>query len=154
MDNKAYKLPTEQDYTILHTDVLLNTEVVKEIEEKYKTSYIGEFSIKMETTGWVNTPVGVFYSEEPHPEGSNYMGVYYNGTSLMIIDGISATEHEWDGVLNPETNEVIYSAFRHDMQEHNDLMVDGGPEYLRCNEDSTVVKLKIVKDKIEVSNIN
>ena len=140
-------------YVISHEDQLPIYPHV--VEEKYNAKYVGEFCYKNGGQGWMNQPMALFYTEKPHPDGSNYMGVMLTETpltdvsSLVLVDGISATEHEWAGVLNEETNEIIYSAFRHDCQVLGDLMADGGAEYTRssCH---TPVKLKIVKGGIEV----
>ncbi len=151
-----HSLPTDTLYKIVHYDRLgLNPEV---IEEMYNAKYIGEFSIKGKSGEFANMPVAIFYTEEAHPEGSNYMGWYFKANPyildeepvLMITDGFSATEHEWDGVLDPETGTILYSGHRHDYQTHAGLMADGGPEYLRSNQGSSHVKLKIVKDKMVV----
>ena len=136
-------------YIISHEDQLpIHPEVV---EEKYNAKYVGEFCYKNGSQGWMNQPMALFYTESPHPDGSNYLGVLITsiGNTVVLVDGISATEHEWDGVLNDKTNEVIYSAFRHDYQVLGDLMSDGGPEYHRssCH---TQVKLQISKNEISV----
>ena len=140
------------NYVISHEDQLpIHPEV---IEEKYNAKYIGEFSYKNGSQGWLNQPMALFYTEKPHPAGSNYLGVMITSTpteytTTVIVNGVSAVEHVWDGVLNEETNEVIYSAFRHDYQVLGDLMADGGAEYTRSSL-HTSVKLKIVKGGIEV----
>jgi hypothetical protein len=57
------------------------------------------------------------------------------------------TEENWLGVLNPGTNDVLYSAFQHDYQTLGSLMADGGKAYLRCS-NHPVITFKIDKDKI------
>lgn len=134
-------------YAISHEDQLpIHPEV---IEEKYNAKYIGEFSYKNGSQGWINQPMALFYTENPHPDGSNYLGVLVTD-GIVVVDGISAAENEWYGVLNEETNEVIYSAFRHDYQVLDKLMADGGPEYHRTSMHPHV-KMNIVKDKIVVN---
>ena len=140
-------------YVVSHEDQLsIYTHV---IEEEYSAKYVGEFCYRNGKQGWLNQPMALFYTEKPHPEGSNYMGVLLTETplndvsSVLVVDGISAAENEWYGVLNEETNEVIYSAFRHDYQVLDVLMADGGPEYLRSSSHPHV-KITIVKDKLNV----
>ena len=140
-------------YVISHEDQLPIHPGV--IEEQYNAKYVGEFCYRNGKQGWMNQPMALFYTEKPHPEGSNYLGVLLTETpltdvsSLVVVDGISAVEHTWAGILNEERNEIIYSAFRHDYQILGDLMADGGAEYTRssCH---TPVKLQIIKDKISV----
>ena len=134
-------------YVVSHEDQLpIHPHV---IEEKYSAKYIGEFCYKNGKQGWMNQPMGLFYTEKPHPEGSNYMGVFVIDGHIVLVDGISAAENEWYGVVNEETNEVIYSAFRHDYQVLDVLMADGGPEYLRSSSHPHV-KITIMKDKLNV----
>ena len=94
-------------------------------------------------------PVAIYYTEKAHPEGSNYFGLFRDARDggLRITNGIQAVDHEWSGVLDVETGEVLYSAYRHDYQTYNNLMADGGPDYLRCSV-SPIVKFKILKDEI------
>jgi hypothetical protein len=103
------------------------------VEEMYKAKYVGEFTLRTKG-GWANLPVAVFYTKEKHPEGSNYFGLFIDPfRGALITNAISAVENVWNGVLNPETGEVLYSAYRHDYQTHGNLMADGGPEYLRSS---------------------
>ncbi len=140
-------------YVVSHEDQLaVYTHV---IEEKYSAKYVGEFCYKNGKQGWMNKPMALFYTDKTHPEGSNYMGVMTvinesGEAGILIVDGISAAENEWYGVLNEETGEVIYSAFRHDYQALDVLMADGGPEYLRSS-GHPHVKITIVKDKLNVA---
>ena len=147
----------ENKYTIIHTDSLpIHVNV---IEEEYSAKYVGEFCYKQPTKGWLNQSMALFYTDTPHPEGSNYLGVvvqynpYTEENSIIIVNGISAVEHEWIGVLDIKTDEILYSAFRHDYQTHGDLMADGGPEYTRSSLHLTV-KMQIVKDKIVILKDN
>ena len=146
------------EYLIEHDDSLSNMLKMDVIEEQYNAKYIGEFCYKQPTKGWVNQPMALFYTEKKHPEGSNYMGVLIKYTitgefdCVIIVDGISAVEHEWVGVLDVNCNAVLYSAFRHDYQKLGDLMADGGPDYTRSSMHPNV-KFKIVKDKIEVIKV-
>lgn len=139
-------------YVVSHEDQLpIYTHI---IEEEYNAKYIGEFCYKNGKQGWMNQPMALFYTENPHPEGSNYLGVMTTvmpsgKETILLTDGVSAAENEWYGVLNEETNEVIYSAFRHDYQVLDVLMTDGGPEYLRSS-GHPHMKLTIVKDKLNV----
>lgn len=140
------KLPNSP-YKIIHYDCNANVFDIQKIEALKNAKYIGEFSLKTRAGIWADTPVSIFYQEEKHPEGSNYFGIYRQGNTLMIADGISATETSWEGVLNPDTNEILYSAYHHDFQEHGVLMADGGQEYLRASP-HPVISFKIKDDKI------
>lgn len=140
------------DYTIVHYDFLSNEVLtnIESVENLYEAKYIGEFSILLKETEWSNFPVAIFYTQDPHPKGSNYIGIYLSPSDnkVYITNGISVSQTEWTGVVN-EKNEILYSAFRHDYQKHGDLMVDGGKDYLRSSM-HPIKKFRIVKGEIEV----
>jgi len=120
------------EYTVVHNDTLQSFIKIPVVEKEYKAKYVGEFTVRGKEDNWVNAPAMLFWADEPHPEGSNWFIIYFNGEGQpMISDGKSAVEHEWDGILDPETNTVLYSAYRHDYQVFDDLVADGGPEYFR-----------------------
>lgn len=136
-------------YTLAHND-FYDEKFYKAVSEKKKAKYIGEFSLKTKNGSWADIPVAVFYQEDAHPQGSNYFGLYKSilpWEGLMITDAIKAVDNIWTGVLNPETNEVLYSAYQHDYQVHGDLMADGGACYTRSSK-HPLVTFKIDKDKI------
>ena len=65
----------------------------KKVEKKYKVKFVCETPIKLKN-GWYDSPSLIFYSEEPHPQGSNYMALSvilnYDGKADMVVsDGIS-----------------------------------------------------------------
>ena len=127
----------------------LTKEQIKNIEELYKAKYICETSIRGKHGGWANLPVALFYSEEIHPQGSNYFAMYFNHNNrLCIANGISALE-PFNG-LQVDDN-VIFSAFRHDYRTFNEAFIDGGREYTRYN-GGKLVTIRVVKDHLEVDN--
>jgi len=137
---------------ILTESSWINPDGIKLIEEKMNATYVFESCLKNRNGGWANMPVAVFYTETAHPQGSNYFGVYTNiDGKTMITDAITATE-PFDGLLID--NEIIYSRYRHDFREHNNIFVDGGRDYLKCGGDrigeSTMVRLKVIGDHVEV----
>ena len=122
------------------------------IEEKYKAKYVFETCIKSYDGGWCNFPSMIFYTEEAHPEGSNYFAIYFNmGNKTMITNGISAVE-DFQGIQVGD--DVIYSRYRHNYNELNEVFVDGGRDYLRYGgpdmEVIKPVKIRVVKDHLEV----
>ena len=148
-------------YKVIHRDHNTFLDIAR-IEEKMKAKYVGEFSLPNKEDDWLNQPVSVFYAKKKHPEGSNYFGLLRTITSInpngtpqqttMICNAIGVTRKPWTGVLDPVKNIVIYSAFRHDYQTYENLMADGGQEYVRCSS-SPLVKLLVTKGTIEVERI-
>lgn len=88
--------------TIIHNECsFLNKKQIKKIEKYYNGKYVFESPIKNSNNIWVNKSFAIFYTDIPHPQGSNYFGIYlYTGPISkwkinpipMICDGISATE--------------------------------------------------------------
>jgi hypothetical protein len=115
----------------------------------YNAKYVFESCLKTRTDGWSNYPVAIFYTEQAHPRGSNYMGLYVDEYGrLLITDGIAATE-PFDALQIGE--DIIYSRYRHDYREFKGAMVDGGRDYFKRSADRGVpVKLKVVGDHLEV----
>lgn len=154
MSNEPRKVQSGE-YTIIHHDQ--NGFNLNAIEEKYQAKYVGEFTLKTKSGQWANWPVSVFYQEvipeEYRDVGSHHFGVYYNPDGQAYISNAkAAVENDWVGVLNKDTKEVLYSAYRHDYQTWGDMMADGGADYTKRSM-HPIVKLKIVEDRIEVSDV-
>ena len=126
-----------------------NKEAITKIEEIRNATYICDTQVKAKNGGWADPCVSIFYQETPHPEGSNYFGLYYDGdNNLMVCNALSATLEPFTGV---EVNGVIYfSRYRHDFREVGGVAIDGGRDYVRLVGDVGVpqYELRIVKDKI------
>lgn len=130
---------------------LLNEESISTIEKAYSAKFVCETTIKNRNGNWINTPVAVFYTETPHPEGSNWFGFYNNEEGkFLITNAISALE-PFDALLL-EDNSIFYSRYRHDYRELNDgTMVDGGRDYIRSIPGKGKhVKVKIVNEHLEI----
>ena len=132
----------------------LKPEGVAKVEQMYNAKYVFETCLKTRFGGWSEFPVAVFYTEQAHPEGSNYMGLYKNDFGVMTIcNAISALE-EFTGLQIGD--DIIYSHYRHDyrvLDEENDGFIDGGRDYVRCNPKvGKLVTLKVVGDHLEVVN--
>ena len=131
----ARKVPAKDGkYTIVHTDYNSLSINFKKVEDAYKAKYVGEFTLKTKDGSWGNKPVSVFYTKEAHPKGSNYFGLFItNDYKLMITNAAIVADKVWSGVLNSKTNEILYSAYRHDFQEYGGMMADGGADYNRTS---------------------
>lgn len=134
---------------ILNECTWLKPDGIAKIENMYNAKYVFESCLKLKDGGWCNMPVAIFYTEEAHPEGSNYFGLYRTDFGdIMITNGISATE-PFDALQVGE--DIIYSRYRHDYREHKGAMVDGGRDYFKRSADrGTPVKLHVVGDHLEV----
>lgn len=139
---------------------IFDSSAVSLIEKKYKSKFVFESCIKNAYDGWCNFPAAIFYTEEKHPKGSNYIAFYrkndpFDVTSykLMVTDGISATKEPFKAIQIG--NDVIYSRYRHDYREFGAYFVDGGRDYLRyggsqLGKNIKPVKIRVVKDSLEI----
>lgn len=132
----------------------LKSEYIGKIEKEYNAKYVLESSLKSKDGGWFNFPAAIFYTETPHPEGSNYFAIYNSvSRGMMITNGLSAV----DGVIFEgieAEGEVVYSRYRHDYRRgKNGAFVDGGRDYFRYGgdrfDDYNRVQFKVVNGNIE-----
>jgi hypothetical protein len=124
----------------------------EKVEKKYNVKFVCETPIKYRN-GWRDQSSLIFYGEK-HPEGSNYMALSMKFDiagkfhSLVISDGISATEDDITGILDGD--EVIYSRYRHDYRVgKTGVMIDGGRDYFRSSNGKVII-LRIVEGNLEV----
>ena len=126
----------------------LKPDGIAKVENMYNAKYVFESCLKTKDGGWCNMPVAIFYTEEAHPEGSNYFGLYRTDFGdIMITNGISATE-DFQGLKIGD--DVIYSRYRHDYREYNGAMVDGGRDYFKHSLVGEPVTIRVNKDRLEV----
>ena len=137
---------------------MLSDEAIKLIEQKYDAKYVMDSCLRQQDGSWANWPAAFFYTEEKHPEGSNYMAFYQNQFAhegWLITNGIHVSEGEFDGfIFNDGT--LVHSRFRHDYFEHRGAVVDGGRDYFRsasCPPEARGVKFRVVDGElVEVSD--
>jgi len=131
----------------------LDPDTIIKIEDRYNATYVFESCLKDIYGNWANFPVAIFYTEQAHPQGSNYFGLYKTEDgNVMITNGIVATEQSFPGVI-ARNGDAIYSRFRHDYRTSDDgsVFVDGGRDYFRTgvyNKDQ-YISLRVNKDKLE-----
>lgn len=139
-------------FSVNTTCSFISLDGIKKVEEKYNAKYVLESCLKMKT-GWANFPVAIFYTEEAHPEGSNYFAVYRDADGVFgITNGLSAVDDVTFAGLEAE-GEVVYSRYRHDFRESkNGAFVDGGRDYFKYGGDP-FNDYNIVKFKVEKNNL-
>lgn len=138
--------------TINNESSWLGEKQLKLVEEKYNAQYVCELPIKTADGGWVNFPCAIFYTEEKHPDGSNYMALYKNPLDgkMYVCDGASAVRETFVGAV-ADNGEIIYSRYRHDyrMSEDGSVMIDGGKDYVRTTA-KKLVSIKVVQGHMEI----
>jgi len=144
---------------ILNECSFLPGETIKKIETQYNATYVLESCAKDSRGNWCNFPAAIFYTENAHPDGSNYFALYVNDSrELMIANGITAVDDVVFKGIEAE-GEVTYSRYRHDYRAAlNGAFVDGGRDYFRYGgdqfEDYNIVSFKVNKDKLEFLDAN
>ena len=130
--------------------------LIEDIEKKYNAKYVMDSCLMLQDGSWANWPAAFFYTEEKHPEGSNYMVFYKNQFDQgewLITNGIRISQGEFYGFLF-EDGELVHSRYRHDYFEHRGVIVDGGRDYFKSSGSSEeFVNAKRITFKIENGNI-
>lgn len=129
----------------------LSDRQIEKIENRYSAKYVFESQLKLRSDKWGDFSSAVFYTAEPHPEGSNWFGIWDNAGRFMISDAISAVEEPFFGAL-AENSDVIYSRHPHDFRESADktVFIDGGRDRPRHDLIHEVIKLKVFKERVVV----
>lgn len=137
--------------TILTDCSFLSDKQIGKIEQRYRAKYVFESQLKLRSNQWSDFSAAVFYADEPHPEGSNWFGIWNSNGRFMISNAISAVDEPFFGAV-AENGDVIYSRHPRDFRESEDktVFVDGGRDHFRHDLEHEIVKLKVVKDKVLV----
>lgn len=126
---------------------------IDNIEERYNAKYMGFWCTKRPSGGWNDTPVDVFYVENPDTSKghSNYFGMFVKSPILdeagtvYITNAESAFSEPMDGLLS--ASGVVYvSRYRHNYIAVDEGFIDGGRDYTRYNPDHSTFVIVTVKD--------
>lgn len=123
------------------------------LEEKYKAKYVIDTCLRTVKEGWANFPAAIFYTEETHPQGSNYFAMFKDPTTddWMISNGYEAVQGVFHGILF-EDGELVHSRFRHDYFVHREAMADGARDYFRtstCPEGAKHIKFEVMNGELK-----
>lgn len=140
---------------------------VRRIEEHYEkqtggaVKFIGQLTCKTARGDWSERPRAVFWQEKPpRPEYSNYFGLVVDEhNTVYISDGSSVADGTWNGLMDRETGEVVFSRYRHDFRgfessgADKNAFVDGGRDYGRFGYGDVMPKsvtLKVIGPRMEI----
>jgi len=135
---------------IKNESILFSEDTIRRLEEIYKAVYVCDSQIKTKS-GWSDNPVAVFYTAQPHPEGSNYFGIFMRDKKPFICNAESALA-PFVGAVK-KNGDIVYSRFRHDYVEFDGAYcIDGGRDYVRLGgpEMPQTVQLKIEGSTVTV----
>lgn len=139
---------------------------IRKIEEKYGAKYMGYWCTKAPGGYWNESPVDVFYVENPDTSKghTNYFGMFiktdpYTGEStgsVYITEASTAFSDPISGILTDD-GEVIVSRYRHDYVTKGNYMIDGGRDYTRSSMHPTVMVTVdgdqfVITERIAVDN--
>ena len=112
---------------------------IRKIEEKYGAKYMGYWCTKSPSGNWNESPVDVFYVENPDTSKghTNYFGMFVRDESVYITEASTAFSEPIAGIPTDD-GEVIVSRYRHDYVTRGDRMIDGGRDYTRSSMHPTV----------------
>ena len=119
------------------------------VNEKYGSTFVGYFPIKLKIGGW-GAAAAVFYQPNPKTElgHSNYFGLYVDDYCKPVIFNADYITEGWTGA-KADDGELLWSEYRHDFHTSKDgsVWVDGGFDYIRTDSPNKLVRLN-VKDGI------
>jgi hypothetical protein len=138
-----------KEIRILTDCSFLSQNQIRKVEDRYKANYVFESQLKLRSEQWSDFSAAVFFTDEPHPNGSNWFGLWDNAGSLMISNAFSAANEPFFGAV-AENGDVIYSRHTRDFRESEDktVFVDGGRAHFRHDLEHEIVRLKVVKDRV------
>lgn len=132
---------------------MLTDDSILRIEQKYDAKYVMDSCLMQQDGSWTNWPAAFFYTEEKHPEGSNYMAFYQNKHAhegWLITNGVRISQGVFKGVVF-EDGTLVHSRYRHDYFDYRGAVVDGGRDYYRTGglpPDARQVTFKVVDGQI------
>lgn len=125
---------------------------IEQIEGYYEANYVFESQLKLRNGDWSDFSAAVFYTEVPHPKGSNWFGIWRDGDKYMISDAISAVEEPFFGLL-ADNGDVVYSRHLHDdhVRNNGEFFIGGGRSKTSYDLTHHLVKLMVYKGKVVVA---
>lgn len=143
---------------ILNEATWLKPAGIEKVEKFYEAKYLFESCVKTTTGNWSMQTALFFYTEEAHPQGSNYLGLHRFDGRLHVFDGLKyVTGIDIDGI-RADNGDIIYSRHRHDYRwsPDNTVSIDGGRDYTHWSapdmDPKRIVKLGVFVDKFVVLN--
>ena len=124
MMDEFYRLPRES--------VVFSDEQLRLIEENYQAVYVMDVPLDKHS----DQSCSLFYTETPHPDGSNFFVIVRNRPTLesRISDGFKWVDGMlYDGYVSPHNGMLYHSRNRHDFRAvpGANLWIDGGSSYFR-----------------------
>lgn len=140
---------------IVNDRSIFSRQAIKKIEARYDAKWIVDSAVPYTKENvWSESPAAIFYTETPHPQGSNYFGIIESVESFSILDAKPAIDIPFIGLLID--GDVVFSRYRHDYREHKGIFVDGGRDYFRYGgervNEAKPVRIKVVKDELFVED--
>ena len=122
----GYWYNNEPDYYGLKKDA------IEKIEKLRNCRYVAEWNVMQDGKVLTEKPMVIFWSDTPHPAGSNWMALFREDAVWYVRDGITASQLPINCMVS-NSKQVLFSKSRHDFRQSNDrsVSVDGGRDYTR-----------------------
>lgn len=110
----------------------LSEENIKKIEQSRNCHYVCEWYTNTSDGKKVMDVAAIFWTDTPHPRGSNWLGLYRANGDWMVKDGITASQIPIRCVVSND-KQLVFSKGRHDFRGTKDgsVAIDGGRDYTR-----------------------
>ena len=131
---------------------MLEDKTIESVCKDYNAKYVIDTCLRTATGEWANFPAAIFYTEQAHPQGSNYFALFKSmHGEWMISNGYEAVQGVFHGILF-EDGELVHSRFRHDYFVHREAMADGARDYFRtstCPKGAKQIKFEVVNGELK-----
>lgn len=112
----------------------IDDEQIRTIEKSRNCRYVTEWYTLDSKGKIIDQPTMIFWNDEPHPQGSNWMGLFrdYHDGAWYVNDGITASRLPIQCMVSND-KQLVFSKTRHDFRTSRDgsVSVDGGRDYTR-----------------------
>jgi len=133
-------------------NMMLEDKTIESVCKDYNAKYVIDTCLRTATGEWANFPAAIFYTEQAHPQGSNYFALFKSmHGEWMISNGYEAVQGVFHGILF-EDGELVHSRFRHDYFVHREAMADGARDYFRtstCPKGAKQIKFEVVNGELK-----
>jgi hypothetical protein len=107
---------------------------IEKVEKLRNCRFVTEWTTLDSRGNAIDQPVLIFWNDTPHPQGSNWMGLFrdYHNGAWYVKDGITASQLPIQCVVSND-KEVLFSKNSHHFNESVDksVAIDGGRDYTR-----------------------
>lgn len=104
---------------------------IRSVEQSRQCRYVCEWPLLNDGNKPTETML-LFWNDVAHPQGSNWMALFFHDGGWYVRDGISASRHPIHCPVSQD-GQVMLSKHRHDYRTSKDgsIAIDGGRDYTK-----------------------